>query len=140
MFNSLSEWIEFLDNPNNWMIDQKKEEPKEEKKIREPRYETPATAASRIHFMKFGEALEYCKKGRPIARLGWNGKGMALAYRKGYEEGAPANKSMAKDWGVKEGSIVRIKPYFQLRGVDGTYQTWVVSHEDLLAEDWYLTR
>lgn len=33
--------------------------------------------------MTFGGALEELKKGSLVAREGWNGKGMAVAYQKG---------------------------------------------------------
>ena len=35
--------------------------------------------------MDFGSALEEAKNGHPIRRRGWNGKGMWVAIRSGYE-------------------------------------------------------
>lgn len=90
--------------------------------------------------MDFGEAIREAKKGKLIARFGWNGRGMAIAYRSGYPAGILANKSMAAEWDVHEGTIVRIQPYLQLRCVDGTYQMWVASQTDILAEDWYIVK
>lgn len=89
--------------------------------------------------MYFGEALEAVKQGNLIARKGWNGKGMAVAYQPGYPEGIPCNRNTAKTWNMQEGELFRCRPYLQLRCVDGTYQMWTASQTDILAEDWYIT-
>ncbi len=34
--------------------------------------------------MNFGKAIEALKAGKKVARTGWNGKGMFVAYQKGY--------------------------------------------------------
>lgn len=44
--------------------------------------------------MNFGLALEAAKMGKRIARHGWNGKGMSVAYQKGY---APSNDIRVTD-------------------------------------------
>lgn len=88
--------------------------------------------------MRFGEALRQAKSGKQIARKGWNGKGMAVAYQPGYPDGVPCNKNTADVWNIPEGSIFRCQPYLQMRCVDGTYQMWLASQSDILAEDWYI--
>lgn len=88
--------------------------------------------------MRFGEALRQAKAGRLIARIGWNGKGMAVAYQPGYPDGIPCNKNTANTWNIPEGTLFRCQPYLQLRCVDGSYQMWLASQSDVLAEDWYI--
>ena len=89
--------------------------------------------------MNFGQALKALKQGHLVAREGWNGKGMAVAYQPGYPEGIPCNSNTAKTWHISEGTLFRCRPYLQMRCADGTYQMWLASQSDVLAEDWYLT-
>lgn len=85
--------------------------------------------------MTFGLALESLKRGQPVARAGWNGKGMfvylvpANAY--------PAQTGVAKAY-FGDGALVPYGAYLALKGVDGTVNTWVPSISDTLAEDWQL--
>lgn len=88
--------------------------------------------------MPFGYAIEAAKMGRRIARKGWNGKGMAVAYQKGYPDGIPCNTSTGSAWGMKPGTLFKCQPYLQMRCADGTYQMWVASQSDILADDWYI--
>lgn len=88
--------------------------------------------------MNFGEALEAVKSGFPIARAGWNGRGMFVVYQKGYPEGIPCNKQTAEAWHMKEGDLFRCNPYLQIRCVDGSHSMWVPSINDCLANDWYI--
>jgi hypothetical protein len=78
--------------------------------------------------MTFGEALEQMKLGSRIARTGWNGKGMWVAYQCG---------------GTLEG-IMRtgfdgryVRPYTYMKCADDTIQIgWLASQSDMLADDW----
>lgn len=70
--------------------------------------------------MNFGEALEELKKGRAVAREGWNGKGMSVIY-------VPEKI----EFGTK------YNPFFQIKNVNESISTWVPSINDCLAEDWY---
>ena len=90
--------------------------------------------------MDFGEAIRQAKLGKKIARDGWNGKGMAVAYQPGYPEGIPCNKNTSDTWGIPEGSLFKCRPYLQLRCVDGTYQMWLASQSDILADDWKIVK
>ena len=84
--------------------------------------------------MNFGKALEELKKGKPIARSGWNGKGMFVYLVTG---GAyPAQMDIAKQI-EKEYGEVRYNPYMAIKNVNGTVSTWVPSINDCLADDWY---
>lgn len=69
--------------------------------------------------MNFGQALESLKLGSKIAREGWNGKGMHVQLDRG------------GDYWESE-----ILPFFVIRNVKGSFNTWVPSVSDCLAEDW----
>ena len=86
--------------------------------------------------MTFGIALELLKKGCKMAREGWNGKGMFVAFQKGYPDGIPCNEQTAKAWGLDEGDLFKCNPYLQIRQMDGSHSMWVPSIGDVLAEDW----
>lgn len=88
--------------------------------------------------MTFGLAIEAVKKGQKIARKGWNGKGMFVAYQKGYPQGIPCNKQTAEAWGLIEGDLFICNPYLQIKQVDGSHSMWVPSVGDILAEDWII--
>ena len=88
--------------------------------------------------MSFGLAIEAMKKGHRVARKGWNGKNMSVAYQKGYPDGIPCNKNTAEAWGMKEGELFKCRPYLQMRCADGTFQMWLASQSDILADDWYI--
>lgn len=86
--------------------------------------------------MNFGLAIEAAKKGAKITRRGWNGKGMWVVYRTGYPEGIPCNKNTAEAVGIPEGTLFRVRPYLQMKCVDGSFQMWLASQSDILADDW----
>lgn len=86
--------------------------------------------------MDFGQALTLLKQGKLMARSGWNGKGMAVAYQPGYPDGIPANKNTANTWHIPEGTPFKCYPYLQLRCANGMYQMWTASQTDILVDDW----
>lgn len=88
--------------------------------------------------MNFGDALVALKHGKRVARKGWNGKNMSVAYQKGYPDGIPCNKNTAQAWGMEEGELFKCRPYLQMRCADGTFQMWLASQSDILADDWYI--
>jgi hypothetical protein len=88
--------------------------------------------------MNFGDALAALKQGKRVARKGWNGKNMSVAYQKGYPDGIPCNKNTAQAWGMEEGELFKCRPYLQMRCADGTFQMWLASQSDILADDWYI--
>ena len=89
-----------------------------------------------IDGMNFGLAIEAAKKGAKITRRGWNGKGMWVVYRTGYPDGIPCNKNTAEAVGIPEGSLFKVRPYLQMKCVDGSFQMWLASQSDILADDW----
>lgn len=68
--------------------------------------------------VNFGNALESLKEGEKVQRVGWNGKGIYIEKQELYI------------YGVLNSDFLVIK------GVDGTYNTWVPSISDLFANDW----
>lgn len=69
--------------------------------------------------LNFGDALNVLKAGGKVARKGWNGKGMYVKLDKG------------GDYEFSE-----INPFFIIKNVKNSFNTWVPSVSDLLAEDW----
>jgi hypothetical protein len=78
--------------------------------------------------MNFGEALKALKEGARVARAGWNGRNMWLAY---IPSGA---------WQVpnKFADGHPTLPFILMRTADGWLVPWLALQTDLLAEDWAL--
>lgn len=86
----------------------------------------------------FGWAVRALKSGERVRRRGWNGKGMWLAYQKGYPDGIPINKNTAEATGLPEGTVLRFCPYLMMFTAQGDFVPWLASQTDMLAEDWEL--
>lgn len=86
--------------------------------------------------MNFGQALELLKSGRRVSRAGWSGKGMWLAYQRGYPEGIAINKNTADATGLAEGTVCKFLPYLIMRTAQGDFVPWLASQSDILADDW----
>jgi len=78
-------------------------------------------AYRRINNMTFGLAVEALKKGYRICRKGWNGKGMYIQLNKG------------GDYEFSE-----LLPFFVIKNTSNSFNTWVPSISDILAEDWMI--
>jgi len=76
-----------------------------------------------ININNFGIALEELKKGNKVAREGWNGKGMYIQLNKG------------RDFEFSE-----LCPFLTIKNVKNSFDTWVPSISDLLAEDWVILK
>lgn len=83
--------------------------------------------------MTFDDALKALRRGEPVSRSGWNGKGMFLYL---VDAGNyPAKSYVAKEvWG--EEGLVPYTPYIAIKSVNSTVTPWVASQTDLLAADW----
>lgn len=68
--------------------------------------------------MNFGEAIDTMKRGKKVARKGWNGKGMWIELQ------APTKTSKMT------------LPYIYMKTADGNLVPWLASQTDILAEDW----
>lgn len=77
----------------------------------------------------FGEAIEHMKRGRKVARKGWNGKGQYVRMVEPYTDRA---------FRIIENEPIdgTLCPYFALKNAQNGFVPWVPSTGDLLAEDW----
>lgn len=80
--------------------------------------------------LTFGLAIEALKKGRRVARAGWNGKGMWLGLVEGYEYNPDKGEATAYALGC-----VKL-PWIGMKTADGCFVPWLASQTDMLAEDW----
>ena len=82
--------------------------------------------------MSFGLAIEAVKKGKKIARSGWNGKGqyVELGIDLGYtDHSGVVHGAYHMDIGSK--ALVFV-------GTRGRQVGWLASQSDMLADDWYI--
>lgn len=70
--------------------------------------------------MNFGQALDELKNGGKASREGWNGKGMWVRIVESATIGNNTN----------------ILSFFIIKNTLNTFNTWVPSVSDILAEDW----
>lgn len=89
--------------------------------------------------MNIGEAVQALKDGERVARAGWNGKGMWLAYSPGSaflpaaNFWAPPNKAYAQE----NGGSAPVLPCITTKTATGEIlMGWLASQTDLLADDW----
>lgn len=89
--------------------------------------------------MNFGEAIELAKRGKAVARSGWNGKGMWVTSSPGAGQvpamqlWAPANRKYAES----RGGLVSVLPAMTMRTATGEIlMGWLASQTDMLSEDW----
>lgn len=83
----------------------------------------------------FGDAIFAMKKGRKVARRGWNGKDMFLFLVPGSTFNVnrpPLNKF------YPDGAEVKYQPHIDMKTVDGSIVPWLASQTDMLAEDWFI--
>lgn len=67
----------------------------------------------------FSAALHRLRKGKKVARTGWNGKGMWIELQK------PSKTSKMT------------LPYIYMKTADNNLVPWSASQTDILARDWY---
>ncbi len=95
-------------------------------------------AYKKISGMTFGLAVEAMKEGCKVARIGWNGNGMFAIYQKGYPEGIEVNAQTAEAYSVAEGTVMKFRPYMQLKTAQNDCAMWAPSGSEALAEDWLI--
>lgn len=89
--------------------------------------------------MKFGEALELCRQGKRIYRVGWNGKNQFVYYQIG---GGVAINDLhcpaVELWARKEGRLaVKIMGHFNIKTSSDIIQCgWLATQSDMQADDW----
>jgi hypothetical protein len=87
--------------------------------------------------MAFGHAIEAMKKGKKVARAGWNGKGMFV-----YHVPASTYKAETEVAKTEFGEVVACCAYIAMKVADGSAENgnvvigWLASQTDILAEDW----
>lgn len=82
--------------------------------------------------MSFGLAIEAMKRGKKVARRGWNGKGMFLFLGTGIELHTEADLSCVSDL---EGDLTL--PTIVMKTADDHFCVgWLASQTDMLADDW----
>ena len=92
-------------------------------------------------FLTFGMAIEAMKRGKKVARRGWNGKGMWLCVPlcDGPKE-IPATGIWGKpnaEYAEQNGGTVKVMPYVTMKAADGSIvMGWLASQTDMLSEDW----
>ena len=80
--------------------------------------------------LTFGEAIEAAKKGKMIARAGWNGKNQYVELATNISYKGPKGKTVNvqhKNIGNKAFAFV---------GTSGVQLGWLASQADMLADDW----
>ena len=95
--------------------------------------------------MSFGHALVALESGQRVAREGWNGKGMWIAYTPGssfapeYAKDGHAAKHRADELVDTVGIKVDLLPHIDMRTADGSMVVgWLASQTDMLAKDWHV--
>ena len=86
--------------------------------------------------MPFGLAIEAAKKGKKIARAGWNGKGMFLYHVPA--AAYPPSTEVAK--AAFHGENVPYGAYIAMKTAQGNVVPWLASQTDMLADDWYIAK
>lgn len=80
--------------------------------------------------MNFGLAIEAAKKGRKIARKGWNGKGQYVELASGIAYVGPDGKIVnAEHEAIGSQALAFV-------GTSGVQMGWLASQADMLADDW----
>lgn len=94
-----------------------------------------------LETFSFGDAVNFLKAGKRVARKNWEEENTFLVLCCGNE--VPSNRMKVKS--VKDfymethKSTVKIAPHIDLKSKDDTYVTgWFASQEDMLADDWYI--
>ena len=80
--------------------------------------------------MNFGQAIEALKRGKKVAREGWNGKGMYL----GLIKGRTLDRCFDPD------SAPCVDSICMKTAQDTVVVGWLASQTDMLAEDWAIYR
>lgn len=85
--------------------------------------------------MTFSDALADVKRGRKVARAGWNGKDMFIFLVPGstFQVNRPPLLGI-----YPEGTTITYHAHVDMKTAQGTVVPWLCSQTDLLADDWML--
>ncbi len=85
--------------------------------------------------LNLGLAVEAMKKGKKVARAGWNGKDMFI-FR---VNGSKFTVNRAPLLGLfGEGTEISYGAHYDIKTVSGEIKPWVCSQEDMDADDWFI--
>ena len=91
------------------------------------------TSAVPADTYSFGDAINFLKAGKKVARKGWNGKDMFLFLATGIEFHTKADLSCVSDL---EGDLTL--PAVVMKTADDHFCVgWLASQTDMLADDWF---
>ncbi len=85
-----------------------------------------------VPLYSFGEAIEYLKKGKRVAREGWNGKNQYIELAMAISYKTPAGEIVNCEHAAIGNSAIAFV------GTSGVQLGWLASQADMLAEDWML--
>lgn len=93
-----------------------------------------------IDGMTFGQAIEAMKKGKKVARRGWNGKGMYLWILPAASVKAEwCKEAHLRELAEQNGGEVECMGSVRMKTADGKVLTgWLASQTDMLSDDWVL--
>lgn len=86
--------------------------------------------------MDFSEALVDLRLGKRITRTSWNAAGQSVSYQKAYPDGIAINANTAESTGIRQGTVMRFRPYLMLHTAQDDFVPWVPTISDVLALDW----
>lgn len=84
--------------------------------------------------LSFGEAVKFLEKGKRVARLGWNGKGMYLVHFSPVGHGL----EMLTVYDKEEGTTLPLLPFILMKTADNCYVPWQASQTDILEKDYII--
>lgn len=84
-------------------------------------------AYRQTHGLSFGLAVEAMKEGQRVARAGWNGKGMYVAF---------VHRDSYDIMGGDTLGTLPLRDFLAMKTADDQIVPWVASQTDILAEDW----
>ena len=84
--------------------------------------------------LSFGEAVKFLEKGKRVARLGWNGKGMYLVHFSPVGHGL----EMLTVYDKEEGTTLPLLPFILMKTADNCYVPWLASQTDILEKDYII--
>lgn len=84
--------------------------------------------------MDFGGAIKQVKRGKCIARRGWNGKNQHIEIARDISYRAPNGDIINPDHeAIGNRALVFV-------GTSGSQMGWLASQADMLADDWYVIK
>lgn len=91
--------------------------------------------------LTFGDAIEFTKQGKKVARAGWNGKGMWIALGQG-NPSLPSESfwnKHSRSFAEQNGGTAEVLPYILFKTADNKIlMGWLASQTDMLSEDWMI--